>query len=61
MIAIRWDNDQQAGPVSLEQYRDVKDAADLFEQLAARTFLSVAVASEGTAPPWGTEIPRPRG
>src|SRR5687768_97992 len=41
MIAIRWGNDRQAGPVSLEQFREMPAASDLFQQLAVRTFLPV--------------------
>jgi predicted permease len=47
MIATRWGNDRQAGPVSLEQFRDMTAASDLFQQLAVRTFLSIGLASDG--------------
>jgi predicted permease len=47
MIAIRWGNDRQPGPVSLVQFREMTAASDLFEQLAARTFLPVGLAFDG--------------
>jgi predicted permease len=47
MIAIRLGNDRQAGPVSLEQFREMRAASDLFQQLAVRTFLPVGLASGG--------------
>jgi predicted permease len=49
MIAISRDNDRQAGPVSLAQFRDMTPASDLFQQLAVRTFFPVGLASEGPA------------
>jgi hypothetical protein len=49
MIAIRWDKDRQAGPVSLKQFRELRDAAGPFQQFAARTYLPLSLAFEGSA------------
>jgi macrolide transport system ATP-binding/permease protein len=49
MIAVRSRDDRQAGPVSLEQFRGMTAAPDLFQQLAIRTFLPVGLAAEDAA------------
>lgn len=50
MIAIQRDHDRQAGPVSLEQFREMTAATDVFQQLAIRTFLPLGLASDGGPP-----------
>lgn len=45
MIAVRWEQDRQPGPVSLEQFRDLQSLEGPFQQLAVRTFLPVGVAA----------------
>jgi predicted permease len=49
MMAVRWSRDQQAGPVSMEQFRDLREANLPFQQMSLRTFLPVGMALEGRA------------
>lgn len=49
MVAVRWANERQAGPVSVAQFRDLRSAATQFENLSIRTFLPVGLAAEGPA------------
>lgn len=49
MIAIQWDADGRAGPVSFEQFRDIQPAAGLFQEMAIRTYLPVSLVSDGPA------------
>ena len=49
MVALREPVRSQAGPFSLADFRDIEPMANMFQQLAARTFLPVSLAAEAPA------------